>query len=268
MNQDWERELTIVTPEQVQLRFQTAGIGSRAGAQIVDSIIITVFYLLLVTLLGEGIGSATKRGLAPGTDGYMIAIVIGVIFLVSNMYYIAMEYFMGGKTIGKRIVGIRVIQENGQSLTLLSAIIRNLFRLVDSLPVLYGLGAVVCFFHPRDKRVGDLIAGTVVVIDHVRDREIMKRSLNKELNNRKWTLPVLHLQDAQTRCITHEDWQLLSAYMQRLPQLLPAKQVQLGEPITRHLLNRLQLDNASGYERDPISFLAALYQQLREEREF
>jgi uncharacterized RDD family membrane protein YckC len=268
MNQSWEREMTVVTPEQVQLRFQTAGVGSRAGAQMIDLVLIGSFYLLLAAILGEGITGLTRSNITSEASSYLIAVFIGIVFLVSNLYYIALEYFMGGKTVGKKIVGIRVIQDNGQSLTLLSAILRNLFRLVDSLPLLYGLGAVVCFFHPRDKRVGDLIAGTVVVIDHVRDRELMKRRLNKELAKRSFALPELNLQDVHKKRITHEDWQLLSSYMQRLPQLNPSKRLELGQQITQYLLKRLELEAANMYDYDPVSFLVALYQQLREEREF
>ncbi|MFK4996937.1 RDD family protein [Bacillus sp. N9] len=60
-------------------------------------------------------------------------------------YFIVFEFVSGGRTIGKRVIGIRVIQDNGHSITFLSSLIRNLLRVIDSLPTSYLLGMIMIF---------------------------------------------------------------------------------------------------------------------------
>ena len=182
MNQE---QVDIKTPEFVSLQFQLAGLGSRTAAFIIDQLILMIVNVIIIICLGFVLyGFDDLFYLADEFMSYPIAITLIVLFLLNWGYFFVLEYFSGGKTIGKRVVGIRVIQENGHSFTILSSFIRNLVRIIDSLPANYLVGMLMIFFHPKNKRIGDLMAGTIVVHERKAKKKIgyllLKRKLNRE----------------------------------------------------------------------------------------
>jgi hypothetical protein len=84
-------------------------------------------------------------------------------FAILNGYFILFEWLLSGQTPGKRLIGIRVIKMGGYSLRFLDVLLRNLMRVVDFLPLLYGVGAASLVLTSRCQRLGDLVAGTLVV---------------------------------------------------------------------------------------------------------
>ena len=84
-------------------------------------------------------------------------------FLLYYGYFAAFEALWGGQTPGKRAVGLRVISVTGQPITTFDALLRNLLRIVDQMPGIYAVGVLSIFFTSRNQRLGDLVAGTVVV---------------------------------------------------------------------------------------------------------
>jgi len=84
-------------------------------------------------------------------------------FALVWLYPIAFEVLRDGQTPGKKTLGLRVVNGNGTPVTWLPSIIRNLMRTVDSLPFLYGFGVASCLADPHSRRLGDLVAGTLVV---------------------------------------------------------------------------------------------------------
>lgn len=92
-----------------------------------------------------------------------LALRMIVLFAVSQGYRIVLEWWFSGKTLGKHVLGMRVVNAELTGLTFYQIVIRNLARFVDSLPVLYGLGGLVCFFHPHHQRLGDIAGQTIVV---------------------------------------------------------------------------------------------------------
>jgi uncharacterized membrane protein SpoIIM required for sporulation/uncharacterized RDD family membrane protein YckC len=142
----------VETPEHVTLRYEVAGLGSRAIAAVVDHAII----LLFLTGLG------TAGDLLPGGD--LVRLVGG--FLVSWGYFTGFESWWQGRTPGKRWSGLRVVLDDGRPVGFEGAALRNLLRIADfMLPPPYIAGMVAIFFHPRAKRLGDMVAGTLVVRD-------------------------------------------------------------------------------------------------------
>ena len=87
-------------------------------------------------------------------------------FLLYYGYFAAFEALWGGQTPGKRAVGLRVISVTGQPITTFDALLRNLLRIVDQMPGIYAVGVLSIFFTARNQRLGDLVAGTVVVQEH------------------------------------------------------------------------------------------------------
>lgn len=152
------RTIEVLTPENIPLTLEPAGIGTRFGAVLVDMVIQLAMYLGLA--IAAGIASIWLPSLLS------IALTVGA-FLLLFGYFILFETLWSGQTPGKKYFGLRVVRDGGRPVDFFSVAVRNLVRIADFLPILYALGAGAVFFHPQYKRFGDMAAGTVVV----RERE-------------------------------------------------------------------------------------------------
>ncbi|OPH49610.1 hypothetical protein BC351_37075 [Paenibacillus ferrarius] len=263
MNESLDKKVTIITPEQVQLQFQTAGIGSRAIAHLLDTLILMVvngllfFFVLLVRRLYAG-------DWLPAAADYLMAFSIILLILLNLGYFVCTEAFMGGQTVGKRLLGLRVLQNNGQSATMLSILIRNLFRLLDMMPSFYFLGAVCIMFSAKDKRIGDMVAGTIVVIEARFERVKRRKQLDTAIVKKNYPNLGLNL-EAEKEQITAQDWQLLLAWVERIPTMPAARLTELAEPIAQHFVRVLELDQMVA--KEPAALLVNLYGILRNDWE-
>ena len=158
-------KLIIETPEQTSIEFPLAGIGSRFLAVLIDSLIqgaVVLAIVLIFVTVGFATGVArTGQSLIPAV--WVVAILILAYFLLIYGYFILFESIWNGQTPGKRLTHIRVIKDSGQPITPIDAVARNLLRLVDQLPFAYGIGVMCAWISPQSKRLGDYVAGTVVV---------------------------------------------------------------------------------------------------------
>jgi uncharacterized RDD family membrane protein YckC len=158
----WD-QLNIETPELVAIQFPVAGIGSRFLAVAADYLIQIIALVLLVLLIAL-FAPASAGARAPAiSEKWAVAIVVLVLFLLHWGYFTLFEAFWNGQTPGKRLVGLRVIQQTGRSVGLFESMARNLMRVIDYLPAFYFAGAVTIFCTRRQQRLGDLVAGTLVV---------------------------------------------------------------------------------------------------------
>jgi uncharacterized RDD family membrane protein YckC len=154
-------KLTIETPEQTSLDFAVAGIGSRFLALAID-VLIQIAIGIVVGIGGMfAIGAAIT--VAPKAGPWAGAILILFYFVLYFGYYAIFEIVWNGQTPGKRRTGIRVIKDSGRPLTPAESIGRNLMRIVDWLPAFYAVGIVCAFFTRGNKRLGDLVVGSIVV---------------------------------------------------------------------------------------------------------
>ncbi|MBA2941999.1 RDD family protein [Paenibacillus sp. CGMCC 1.16610] len=265
MNEPLDREVTVVTPEQVQLQFQTAGIGSRAAAHLLDSVIL-IFVNVLLFVFVILVSRLYSGSWLPDLADYLLAITI-VLWIVLNLgYFVCSEAFMGGQTLGKRWLGLRVIQNNGQSATLLSIIIRNLFRLLDVMPLFYFVGMLSIFLSSKDKRIGDMVAGTLVVVEARFERIKRRKQLEKAIARKNYPEIVMgHIEEAMRQGITAKDWQLLQAWIERVPTMSDARLAELAAPIAHYFAEKLEQDSAIA--QDASAFLVKLYETLREDWE-
>lgn len=235
----WQRRLTVTTPEQVELRFETAGVGSRIGAQLIDMLIVLAANAG-VGFAGWAIFAAVGEAMPAWAVEYGMAALILFYAAFTSLYFIISEFSTGGRTVGKRAMGIRVIQENGRPLSFLSAVIRNLFRLIDMLPALYFVGILFSFFHSKDKRIGDWAAGTVVVFEQGSNKRKLKR-VDKLLKDKAPHMPVFSLEPWMKERVTEEEWRLLSTYVDRLHWLTSKHAGELGDGIVELLAPKLEL---------------------------
>jgi len=263
MNDNIDHTLNIVTPEQVQLEFTMAGLGSRAAAHLIDGVILTVVNLLL--FLGWSLLS-NLTGEQLWSFDYAFAVLIAAAVLLNVGYLIGTETLMGGQTPGKRLMGLRVLQNNGQSATVLSIVIRNLFRLIDMLPYCYFIGSVTVLASARDKRLGDMVAGTIVVLERQDERRKRQRLIGKELARWGPRLPSLNEGVGLLgETVVPEDWQLLQAWAERVPVMHRPALAGWSRPIAAHFIAKLGHDPQ--LQADPVAYLLALYKQLREDWE-
>ena len=140
----------IETPEGVALRLRAAGAFGRAQAWLLDFVVrMAVFFTAL------GIFGVLGRG------GMGLASML--LFALMWAYNVVCEVWFHGQTLGKRALGLRVVSADGTPVTLLPSITRNLLRVVDGLPGIYGVGLICSMIDPSGRRVGDIVAGTLVV---------------------------------------------------------------------------------------------------------
>lgn len=142
------------TPENVEFSFELGGLASRALAWLLDSIVIVALVVLVAIV-------CSIAGLALGNLAGALMFLLA--FAVQWFYFVVLEWRMDGRTLGKRALGLRVIDERGVRVGFLQAAVRNLLRIVDFLPGLYMTGAVAALADARGRRLGDLAAGTLVV---------------------------------------------------------------------------------------------------------
>src|SRR5437773_1514404 len=162
------RRLAIETPEHLVLELELAGVGSRIAAAACDAV------LLGVLSFGLGLGLAallTGRESAGAWSTLVAVLALLALFLLFWGYFLLFEALNHGRTPGKRLMGIRVVMDTGHPITFAAAAVRNLIRVVDGLP--FGLvGLAFVLFHPQNKRLGDIVAGTVVARDRPEDLQL------------------------------------------------------------------------------------------------
>ncbi len=166
---DFRQHLEVETPEHVLLDYEIAGLGSRGLAALVDMAILLVT-LVALTWLGFWV-SARLEAIS------VMALVAFLGFALTWGYFTVFEGLREGQTPGKRLLGIRVIQETGHAITLRESAIRNLVRFADFLPPPYLIGALTVALHPRARRLGR--CGR-----YGRDRKRSRRSLVRHSRHR------------------------------------------------------------------------------------
>jgi uncharacterized RDD family membrane protein YckC len=157
---DWD-QLSIETPELVGIDMPVAGIGSRFVALLIDYLIwflAVVALIFLISLIDPSLSHFSQMG-----EKWAVAVFIFIPFILYWGYFTLFEAFWNGRTPGKRLAKIRVIQRSGRGIGLFESMTRNFLRIVDQFPLVYAVGAVSIFLTREHQRLGDLAAGTLVV---------------------------------------------------------------------------------------------------------
>ena len=159
--------LVIETPEKIQFTYTIAEIGTRIAAYFIDFLIQAAILLFLLLLAGLTLFGFNDFG--EDRTLYYLAVIYIMLFLLQWGYFILFESLMNGQTPGKKICRIRVIKAGGEPLDIPCLVIRNLLRAADSLPLPFFnfLGGLITIIEHKNRRLGDLAAGTVVVADSV-----------------------------------------------------------------------------------------------------
>jgi uncharacterized RDD family membrane protein YckC len=170
--------LVVTSPTGVDVALAIAGPGSRAYAFVIDWHI-----RLLVALAWFAVAAfAARSSLFGKVNAGGAAIVFMPAMLLYFLYHPVLELVMRGRTPGKRMAGVRIVDRHGGTPSSLALLIRNAFRLIDCLPILYGVGLVTTIFSTQRLRLGDMAAGTLLIHDGDRESKALSQLGTLALN--------------------------------------------------------------------------------------
>lgn len=223
---DSDRRITIETPEHVTIEMELAGFGSRAIAALIDMVLVAALFILAFA----GIGLASDLGATSSL--WLAAVLIILAFLTPWAYFTGFEGLTSGRTPGKQYVGIRVITDSGQPITFAEAALRNLLKLIDMQPVgTFFVGLLFVMFHRQGKRLGDIVAGTIVVRDRVIESVVREPTL--EATGEELLAGEPRLSD--------DEYRFLEQLVRRLDSLDAARRLPLMRKFAARLADRIPL---------------------------
>lgn len=251
---------TVGTPEQIDVAYDVAGIGSRLLAALIDHVIIAVVLSLSCFTIG-----LVSDQLNLGLNGALVLslFVLGI-YLSLCGYYIFFETIWNGQTPGKRLLGVRMVRVGGRPLDFIGSAVRNFIRLADFLPVFYGLGLIVMFIDRRARRLGDMAAGCVAI----RERGVVTlSSLAAPIpTERPVVPPAAQVAIPNLRALRRADYELVQEYLRRRHRLSWEARQRLSRQLVEGLAQRLGYPIQLRQPDDADRFLyqvAAEYQTLQ-----
>jgi uncharacterized RDD family membrane protein YckC len=221
----------VVTPENLELTFELAGLTTRFLAWLIDTLFMIAFIVAASIVLAV-VGFASQ---------YLFAtLMILVVFVVQQGYFIFFELKTGGTTPGKRIMKIRVIQDAGIKIGFYHSFLRNILRIMDSTPfmVLHVIGAAVAFFHPLNRRLGDAVAGTVVV----RERSYPEPGkIIAESDKYSTLLGNYRLRETIKRAVSSEEKEAMIEACLRAEEIELSRRLEIFAKLGRRMRSKLDL---------------------------
>lgn len=209
----------IVTPEAVELRFETAGVPSRALAKALDVLLATVALVLAVAV-----------AVALGADGVAVSVVVLVGSVLALFAYPAVAEARTGRTVGKAAAGLRVVTVEGGPARGRHAAIRAALQFVDLLVPPVGVVATLsALASPLDQRLGDRVAGTLVL-----------RTRSGAAPTRAVAFPPLpgyeaYVATLDVSAVTPEQYEVLRAFLTRVHDLEPGARWHLAQRLASPL---------------------------------
>jgi uncharacterized RDD family membrane protein YckC len=214
----------LLTPERIVVVHPIAGPARRLVAYLFDQVL-----LLVVTAVVSVASMILALGSAAGIGPALVAY-----FVLSWGYGAVCEGVFNGQTLGKRLLGIRVVSDRGVPISGAQAMLRNLVGAVDGVGFFWQLGLASMVLSGKFQRLGDLAAGTMVVIEDRRPRRGIVRIFDPEVDAVLAWLPA--------RIAGGSDLaRVLSDYVGARNRFTPARRAEMAEPLARPLLKRFGL---------------------------
>jgi uncharacterized RDD family membrane protein YckC len=250
--------LNVDTPEQIALEFPLAGIGSRFLAIFIDSLLQIVFFLVVILIAAFTVSALADLWASLGSlSNFVGAIVFFLLpFCLYWGYYAFFEIIWRGQTPGKRVAGIRVIHQTGRPMTAVEAIGRNLMRGIDLLPTLYAIGLITMICNKENKRLGDFVAGTIVV--HDKNIENVQTGWSNKEN------PLAAVPEITK--LTSEELVLIETFLSRRYELEYNVRTTTAQQIAGLVQQKTGIEK--GPEQSAEDFLEAVAKQLRDTASF
>jgi uncharacterized RDD family membrane protein YckC len=239
----------VETPEHVRFHYPIAGPARRSLAWLIDALIrvgIGLVFALVAGIAGIAIGDA----LSEASGGILLVVA----FVLEWGYGTFFEAVMNGSTPGKRALGLRVVTEKGHPLRLTDSFLRNLLRAADFLPMGYAVGLTVMGRDARFRRLGDMVAGTMVIVldrsDVAAPIRIDPPPTEKELRGIPQRLP-----------LSGDDLDAIELFLRRKGSLGPAREEELAAMVAPIYARRLGVRY-----KEASRFLALLHYRASERR--
>lgn len=254
------------TPENVQISYRAGGLGHRFIAWLIDQVIVgfgtaVLVVVLFVVFAATGALADSLQSLEDRLDAaqrdqraseeliqYALGVSILVMSFSSIVYYGAFELFLRGQTPGKRWLGLRVVKADGFALDPASVFVRNFFRPIDHLSVLW----IVPVLSSRGQRFGDMAAGTVVVFD----RAAPLSRVRQELAGRSAAEARFRFDHAALARLEPTDFEALEQLLDRWDEIPQTQLEALLDRLIGPLARRLKSETPS--EPDRLQFLEDL----------
>jgi uncharacterized RDD family membrane protein YckC len=239
----------VETPEHFSFTFELAGPMRRAVAYAIDLAVRGVILMVLVW-----VGAIAGIFGFWDADGLAIGVLLVLAFVLEWGYFVVLELAWDGRSVGKRALGLRVVSADGRPLGAGNVFLRNLLRAADFLPSLYALGLLVMSTDARFRRLGDTVAGTLVVYER-------RERIENELFIHPPPTPAELSSLPQRPNLSTKDLEALELFLRRIHQYPEARLYELAELIAPTYAERLGIRY-----RNPIRFLAVLYHRAAQLR--
>ena len=236
----------VESPEHVRFQHQLAGPAKRALAYIIDLLIRFVIVAIPAVLLSMA-GLFAGEHVAGASQGVMLLLI----FVVEWGYYVLFEVIFSGRTPGKMALRLRVVTHTGQPLGIVDSFLRNLLRAADFLPFAYALGVLVMGRDRCFRRLGDLVAGTMVIVE---ERHQVSEPLRVEPPPSPAELAWL----PSRLPLSGEELDAIELFLRRSGMLSPARELELAEMVAPVFARRMGLTFTN-----PQRFLALIYHRAR-----
>ena len=248
---DFTQKVEVETPELVVLSYTIAGVGSRVYAGFLDLLVC------IGLLIGIGLASAVLQARlgaaisAASAWGRAFLVLAG--FAIFWGYYVVCEWLFDGQTIGKRQLGLRVVRDGGYSIGFAAAAIRNIMRIIDMQPgFFYLFGVTSAVLSKTGKRLGDMVAGTVVIQEKLVESPVTKA----RGRGRAVEAPAVAV-------LTEDEFRLVERWYSRRMELEADRRAAL----TKQIADRLRAHLATDTEAQDSGKLARLYETERRARD-
>ena len=252
---------TLHTPESVELEFTLAGIGNRAYALLIDYIIfglILILFLIGVLIFNSFFLEAIAKllGSTNGLELWLIAVQALIGFFIYVGYFVFFETAWSGQTPGKRYVKIRVIRDDGRPVRLQQSTLRALLRPFDDL---FFIGVFLIVFNQREKRLGDLVGGTLVI----QEQQPMTTAALK-VSTPARSLAKKLLIEADISSLLPEDFAVIREYLQRREAMIPNARNELSKQLASQVKQIISLEKLPT-KVDANVFLEAVYHAYQQQ---
>ncbi len=260
--------INLQTPESVELEYTLAGIGSRAYALIIDYLVLgTIIFLSVVIAIFLSYQiTASDRLLSIDNQLKLLqwvwAIEALIVFTIYIGYFVFFETIWQGQTIGKKKAKIRVIADDGKPITIGQSSLRALLRPVDDF---FFIGVFFIALGKKEKRIGDLIAGTIVIQEEFTSNHLTF----KPTEEAKQLALQLRIETDVAR-LSPENFAILRNYLQNRTQMISPARRELARKLAEQVKNIMELEDLPK-DTTADRFLEAVYlayQQVRGESEY
>jgi uncharacterized RDD family membrane protein YckC len=214
--------LDVATPERVALSLPVAGIGYRCLAWLIDATLLFVFWI--TAYFAFSLLVSDVLGLFRGLSGFVQTLLAVGIFATQWLYWTINEVFFNGQTPGKRVMRIRVVRADGSPVGVYESAVRNLLRAVDFLPLLYASGCITMLMSRQHRRLGDMVAGTLLVREERFNLDKYTASAPDSLSPR----PAPAMAASGPVRLSAGDVELILAFLERAPWLEPEPRRRMG----------------------------------------